>query len=167
MKTPELISTQEDRRFWLVALDRPGDWPADPWPALPAFSLLVVADHPGWPAEEIRAFVHRSLEHGARSICCWGDQSDEMEEVFDWDQVFREVLDDYGKRVPFAITTSHRGQTLLQAVWFFCHNSEPYEPRGQRWCDWLTVVIGRPELAAEVRELLADPRALYDRLPDD
>lgn len=90
-----------------------------------------------------------------------------MEEAFDWDHVLREVMDDYGKRVPFAITDSHRGQTLLQAVWYFCHHAAPYQPDGERWSDWLAVVIGKPELVAEVRRMLTDPRALYDQLPDD
>lgn len=77
------------------------------------------------------------VEAGASYICAWGPAASELEEAFD----YAAFLPELGEPLPFTLmTTSHKNETLQEALWFAFYNGKAPDEAGDGACPVVVVV---------------------------
>jgi hypothetical protein len=129
-------------------------------PELPEgpFILLVASASARGEEAVLGRFAGELLDAGAVYVCCWGESADALETAFDRRIVEKEV--EAGREFPLVMTTSHSGESLAEAVWFWLRTAWPPPEQGDRESSRLAICVGDDPSADRIEDWLANPSAL-------
>ena len=98
-------------------------------------------------------------------MCAWGPGCDRVHHLFDIafaGDGSRDLEED-----GVLMTTSHEGESLDEALWFFVTTAHPDKAYAPECLNWLAVTIGDQNSAALIDERLHKPRELFSLLKEE
>jgi hypothetical protein len=149
------------RTMLFAELGRLEDWPAGIRDPHPHFVLFVAADARGVRDEPIAEFADRVISQGAVYLCAWGPDCERVHDVFD-DVLLQKSIDGEASfsRERIVMTTWHDEEPLDEALYYALFESIPAMDYFDSCHAVLSICVGQPEWADEVRRLLAEPSHL-------
>jgi len=112
------------------------------------FVLLLACNAESLRGEEIEHVASKLVEQGLAYFCAWGSDCERVHDLFDAAaQGKNEQL--VGEDV--VMTTSHKDESLLEALWFFLHSAFPTRYFETSCTDWVIAVVGNPAWEEEIR----------------
>jgi hypothetical protein len=148
----EILKKSKGRRFSLLPLQRPADWPA----ALPlesrCFVMLLALDARPLADAEIVGLARAALSAGLVYLCAWGPDCERVHDLFD-DVVRLEMPEETEDSV--IMTTWHARESLAEAVGFFRDVAEPAGGFAAACRDGVAVVVGNAAWQEEIRGYFA------------
>jgi hypothetical protein len=122
-----------------------------------SFVLFTAADSTKSTEEGVNPVVVDLVKQGLAYFCAWGPGCSELETHVDL-AIVKNGLGPSDDDV--IMTTSHDGEPLKEALWFFAHCAFPaYECE-----DWIAVAVGNDVWAKEIRRLIPE---VLKPLPED
>jgi hypothetical protein len=122
------------------------------------FVLLVAARDARGEKSVLGRFAGELLEAGAVYVCCWGECADELETAFDLRAVELEVT--AGRELPLVMTTSHSGEPLAEAVWFWLRTAWPAPEHGDGDFPRFALCVGDDTSADQIGSWITNPSVL-------
>jgi len=141
------------RSFYLLYLDRLGDFPAALLLPSPFFGLFLMCDGSRATDAEIAAATGSALAQGAAVVEVWGPDTGRIYSAFERAGQRNPAADD----LPVVITTHLKDTTLEQALWYFRNISIPVEEYTPGCDSFLAVVVGERAWAEAARRELEIP----------
>lgn len=112
--------------------------------------VLVIASERPTVALDIKT-ARAWVDAGARYICAWGPDAEEVHQSFD----YAGFLPEYGEEVEL-VTTGHQDEPIEEALWFAFNCAKSVEPNPE--LDVVVIVVDSESLEARCRFWLENNR---------
>lgn len=157
-KTVKLLEYSEHgyRRLFSLYVDSITELNKDIVLPQPFFSCLLACDATDLPDELIISVAHNFLVAGVAAQCAWGPDCDRVETMFDLAHVYRRLNDEKDYEL---LTTSHKGDTLDEAIWFLLNCAWPAETD---LSSPLVITVGNTEWDKQVQDRLSNLEKLNE-----
>ena len=132
-------------------------WPSELQISSKRFRLFVAADASRASVEVLSAFAQAALKQGMVYFCAWGPDCQRFEDIVDEDVVGDELDEKLyvgPNRDDVIMTTSHKSDTLDDALDFFVNWAIPTDGFAADSDCWVAVAIDNPEWAKCIRQRL-------------